>query len=41
MKLRNLIMQAFGPYTERIELDFEKGLAGSTFFLIHGIIPAS
>lgn len=40
MKLRNLIMQAFGPYTERIELDFEKGLAGSTFFLIHGMTGA-
>ena len=40
MKLRKLIMQAFGPYTERIELDFEKGLAGSTFFLIHGMTGA-
>lgn len=33
-------MQAFGPYTERIELDFKKGLAGSTFFLIHGMTGA-
>ena len=40
MKLQRLIMQAFGPYTERIELDFKKGLAGSTFFLIHGMTGA-
>ena len=40
MKLRKLTMQAFGPYTDRIELDFEAGLAGSTFFLIHGMTGA-
>ena len=36
MKLHKLVLQAFGPYTNRVELDFDKGLAGSTMFLIHG-----
>jgi len=34
--LHKLTMQAFGPYTGRVELDFDAGLAGSTMFLIHG-----
>ena len=36
MKPIKLKMQAFGPYIKPIEIDFEKGLAGSNFFLIHG-----
>ena len=40
MKLHKLVMQAFGPYTGRVELDFDKGLAGSTMFLIHGMTGA-
>lgn len=36
MKLHKLVLQAFGPYTERVVLDFDAGLAGSTMFLIHG-----
>ena len=40
MKLHRLVMQAFGPYRERVELDFDKGLAGSTLFLIHGMTGA-
>lgn len=40
MKLHSLMMQAFGPYTERVVLDFDKGLGGSTLFLIHGMTGA-
>ena len=36
MKPLKLIMQAFGPYAKTAEIDFENGLAGSNFFLIHG-----
>lgn len=36
MKPLKLKMQAFGPYVKPIEIDFENGLAGSNFFLIHG-----
>ena len=31
-----LKMTAFGAYTKTVELDFEKGLGGENFFLIHG-----
>lgn len=36
MKPLKLKMRAFGPYIEKTEIDFEKGLGGSNFFLIHG-----
>ena len=36
MKPLKLKMQAFGPYVKPVEIDFENGLAGSNFFLIHG-----
>ncbi|MBQ7476605.1 MAG: SMC family ATPase [Selenomonadaceae bacterium] len=36
MKPLKLKMCAFGPYTKPVEIDFEKGLAGNNFFLIHG-----
>ena len=36
MKPLNLKMQAFGPYVKPVEINFQQGLAGSNFFLIHG-----
>lgn len=36
MKPIKLRMTAFGAYVKPVELDFEKGLAGKKFFLIHG-----
>ncbi|MBQ9487305.1 MAG: SMC family ATPase, partial [Selenomonadaceae bacterium] len=36
MKPLKLKMQAFGPYVKQVEIDFETGLQGSNFFLIHG-----
>lgn len=36
MKPIKLKMKAFGAYLKPVELDFEKGLAGKKFFLIHG-----
>lgn len=36
MRPIKLKMQAFGTYVKPIELDFEKGLRGQKFFLIHG-----
>lgn len=40
MKPVKLKMQAFGPYVNPVELDFEKGLHGEKFFLIHGATGA-
>ena len=40
MKPIKLKMQAFGPYVKPVELDFEKGLNGQKFFLIHGATGA-
>ena len=31
-----LKMTAFGPYVKPVEIDFERGLKGENFFLIHG-----
>ena len=36
MKPIKLTMKAFGPYVKTTEIDFDNGLAGSNFFLIHG-----
>ena len=36
MKPLKLKMQAFGPYVKPTEIDFETGLQGRNFFLIHG-----
>ena len=36
MKPMKLKMKAFGPYVKPTEIDFETGLQGSNFFLIHG-----
>ncbi|MBO4401212.1 MAG: SMC family ATPase [Selenomonadaceae bacterium] len=36
MRPVKLKMTAFGPYARTIELDFDKGLGGENFFLIHG-----
>lgn len=36
MKLKKLIMSAFGPYAERQELDFESNLDGKNMFVITG-----
>lgn len=36
MRPIRLKMTAFGAYVKPLELDFEKGLGGSNFFLIHG-----
>ena len=33
-------MRAFGPYLNQTEIDFEKGLGGNNFFLIHGATGA-
>lgn len=40
MKPLKLEVHAFGPYTEKLELDFERGLEESRFFLIHGATGA-
>ena len=40
MKPINLKMTAFEPFAKTIELDFEKGLNGENFFLIHGATGA-
>ncbi len=40
MRPIKLSMSAFGPYTKPVELDFEKGLNGQNFFLIHGATGA-
>lgn len=40
MKPVKLKMQAFGSYVKSVELDFEKGLNGQKFFLIHGATGA-
>lgn len=40
MKPIKLKMQAFGPYVKPVELDFDKGLNGQKFFLIHGATGA-
>lgn len=40
MKPIKLKMQAFGPYVKPVELDFDKGLNGEKFFLIHGATGA-
>ncbi len=40
MKPINLKMTAFEPFAKTIELDFEKGLDGENFFLIHGATGA-
>ena len=39
MKPLKLTLEAFGPYLERLELDFQE-LGGHTLFLIHGPIGA-
>ena len=36
MRPLKLKITAFGPYTDTINLDFEKDLHGENFFLIHG-----
>lgn len=36
MKLKKLVMTAFGPYAKREEIDFEEKLDGSIIFLITG-----
>ncbi len=36
MRPLKLEISAFGPYVDKVELDFEKGLGSSDFFLIHG-----
>lgn len=36
MRPLKLEISAFGPYVDRIILDFEKGLGSSGFFLVHG-----
>ncbi len=36
MRPVRLKMTAFGPYVNPVELDFERGLGGENFFLIHG-----
>lgn len=36
MKPVKLKMKAFGAYLKPVELDFEKGLRGQKFFLVHG-----
>ena len=36
MKLKKLVMSAFGPYAERQELDFESNLDGKNMFVITG-----
>ena len=40
MKPINLKMTAFEPFAKTVELDFEKGLNGENFFLIHGATGA-
>ena len=40
MKPLKLKMRAFGPYLNQTEIDFEKGLGGNNFFLIHGATGA-
>jgi len=40
MKPLKLEVCAFGPYTEKLKLDFERGLEESRFFLIHGATGA-
>ena len=40
MRPIKLKMVAFEPYAETVNLDFEKGLAGENFFLIHGATGA-
>lgn len=40
MKPIKLKMTAFEPFAKTVELDFEKGLAGENFFLIHGATGA-
>lgn len=40
MRPIQLSMQAFGPYVGRQDLDFTEGLAGESFFLIHGATGA-
>ena len=40
MKPINLKMTAFEPFAKTVELNFEKGLAGENFFLIHGATGA-
>lgn len=40
MRPIKLKMQAFEPYVKNVELDFEKGLNGEKFFLIHGATGA-
>ena len=36
MRPLKLEISAFGPYVGKVELDFEKGLGSSGFFLVHG-----
>lgn len=40
MRPINLKMTAFEPFAKTVELNFEKGLAGENFFLIHGATGA-
>lgn len=40
MRPLKLKMKAFGTYLKPVELDFEKGLGGANFFLIHGATGA-
>lgn len=40
MKPLNLKMTAFEPFAKTVELNFEKGLNGENFFLIHGATGA-
>lgn len=40
MKPLNLKITAFEPFAKTVELDFEKGLDGENFFLIHGTTGA-
>ncbi len=40
MKPINLKITAFEPFAKTVELDFEKGLNGENFFLIHGATGA-
>ncbi|MBQ9478286.1 MAG: SMC family ATPase, partial [Selenomonadaceae bacterium] len=37
MRPIRLKLEAFGPYVDELEIDFERELGGENFFLIHGV----
>ena len=37
MRPIRLKLEAFGPYVDALEIDFERELGGENFFLIHGV----